>query len=674
MPIVQQGNINTTALIVPDLYVQIVPPQNLVLNGVPTNVLGVVGTATWGPVGQAVTCSTSADYAQNFGPVQARKYDAGTPVAIAVQQGAQNFRVVRVTDGTDTAAAFQFPGTSFALSALYTGSLGNQISVSCSAGSKASSWKYVVSLPGVIPEVYDNLTFGVSANTVVPGTGYTVPPALTFPAPTLVGGTQAVGTVNLKAISATVVSGHAGTGYVTGDTVTFPGGATFTVTAAAGAVTALTLTNGGTYATAQTPANMLTTTGVGTGLQVNLVFGLGTVTMTVPGSGYVGTEGAAVVGPVTGASGGAVTPSYTVWPNLLAAINTGTGVLRGASQLVVASGTGTSVPTVGTYVFGTAGGPQGTDGASGVTAATLVGVDTLPRKGMYCLRSTGTSVALLADADDSTQWTTQAAFGLAEGIYMILTGPAGDTITNAVSVKNTVGLDTYSAKLMFGDWLWWNDQVNAVLRLVSPQGFVAGRLSNLSPEQSPLNKPLYSIAGSQKQGSPGTAQAQTYSAAELQQLFSAGIDVIANPGGGGLNIWTVRCGHNSSSNPVANGDYYTRLTNYIAATLQAGMGRYLGQTINSDLFNRIRATEMSFLSALVGQKMLAVQPDGSLPFSVVCDTSNNPQARQALGYVQSDATIRYQGINEKFIVNMQGGASVVVTRQTLPTGQVGSAS
>ena len=46
MPIVQQGDINTTALVVPDLYVQIVPPQNLLLNGVPTNVVGMVGTAS----------------------------------------------------------------------------------------------------------------------------------------------------------------------------------------------------------------------------------------------------------------------------------------------------------------------------------------------------------------------------------------------------------------------------------------------------------------------------------------------------------------------------------------------------------------------------------------------------------------------------------------------------
>ena len=108
MPIVQKGTINTTALVVPDLYVQIVPPQNLVINGVPTNVAGIVGTSCWGPVGQPVICSTMADYATAFGPLMPRKYDMGTAVAVAVQQGAANFRCVRVTDGTDTAASMAF--------------------------------------------------------------------------------------------------------------------------------------------------------------------------------------------------------------------------------------------------------------------------------------------------------------------------------------------------------------------------------------------------------------------------------------------------------------------------------------------------------------------------------------------------------------------------------------
>ena len=107
MPIVSQGTLNTTALVVPDLYVQIVPPQNLVLNGVPTNTVGVVGTASWGPVGQPSIVATMADYARTHGPLQGRRFDMGTQVATAVQQGASNFRCVRVTDGTDTAACVE---------------------------------------------------------------------------------------------------------------------------------------------------------------------------------------------------------------------------------------------------------------------------------------------------------------------------------------------------------------------------------------------------------------------------------------------------------------------------------------------------------------------------------------------------------------------------------------
>ena len=69
-----------------------------------------------------------------------------------------------------------------------------------------------------------------------------------------------------------------------------------------------------------------------------------------------------------------------------------------------------------------------------------------------------------------------------------------------------------------------------------------------------------------------------------------------------------------------------------------------------------------------GQGLLG-STDGNLPFSVICDTSNNPASRTNLGYVQSDAQVQYQAINEKFIVNMEGGQTVQVSRQTLPSGQ-----
>jgi hypothetical protein len=516
MPIVQQGAINTTALIVPDLYVQIVPPQSLLLNGVPTDVLGVVGTASWGPVGEPTVIGSMGEYAVSFGAVMARKYDMGTQVATAVQQGAANFRCVRVTDGTDSAAMLELQ-LSVILTAIHTGSLGNQLSVSLSDGSAAGTLRFTVALPGLTPEVFDN----------------------------------------------------------------------------------------------------------------------------IPGAGA------------------------TFWANLVAAVNQGNGSLRGPSQLIVATATGGSgTPTVGTFSFSA--GQPGNDGVPGVTAATLVGSDALPRQGLYALRAQGCAVAMLADVDDPAQWSAQMAFGLSESVYMILTGPAGDTIANAVAQKGEAGIDSYAAKLMFGDWIYWSDQANGVTRLVSPQGFVAGRLVNLSPEQSSLNKPLYNVVGSQKSGQPGLGTAATYTGADLSALLSAGIDVIANPQPGGA-YWGVRGGHNSSSNAAINGDNYTRLTNYIASTLSSGMGAYVGQLVNSTLFQNIRATLLSFLNGLLSQGMLG-STTNALPFAVVCDITNNPMSRTALGYVQADVQVQYQAINEKFIVNVQGGQTVQVSVATNAVG------
>jgi hypothetical protein len=434
-----------------------------------------------------------------------------------VQQGAANFRCVRASDGTETAAAFQVPTTALIFTALYPGTLGNSIAIALAPSQRAGAWRFTVSLAGVAFEVFDNLT----------GTG------------------------------------------------------------------------------------------------------------------------------------------AAFWAGLQAAINSGQGLGRPPSQLVVLSPGATAIaPLSFSWTF--ASGTPGTDGAA-VSAAQLVGSDSIPRRGMYALRGQGCSIAVLADADDATQFTVQAGFGLAEGVYMILTGPASDSIATAVSVKQAAGLDSYAAKLMFGDWVWWNDPVNQALRLVSPQGFVAGRLANLSPEQSSLNKPLYGVVGTQKSGAPGAGQSSSYSAAELAVLIGAGIDLIANPQPGGF-FWGVRGGHNSATVATTNGDNYTRLTNFIAATLAAGMGQYVGQLINATLFRRIRATQLAFLQGMAGQGLLG-STDGSLPFSVVCDLTNNPDARTGLGYVQSDTQIRYQGIVEKFIVNMEGGQTVQVVRQILPATQ-----
>ena len=158
MPIFQQGALNTTALVVPDLYVQIVAPQNLVLNGVPTNVAGMVGTATWGPVGIPVIVATMSDYAQYFGSVVARKFDMGTAVACAVQQGATSFRCLRVSDGSDIAASYEVDeaGSNYSakFTARYTGSLGNNLTVTITAAPQIGCWRLSVAMPGLVPRSF----------------------------------------------------------------------------------------------------------------------------------------------------------------------------------------------------------------------------------------------------------------------------------------------------------------------------------------------------------------------------------------------------------------------------------------------------------------------------------------------------------------------------------------
>jgi hypothetical protein len=576
MPIVQQGSINASALTVPNLTVQIVPPSTLTLNGVPTDILGVVGTASWGAVGVPTIVSSNATYAQLFGPVMARKYDMGTQVATAVQQGASNFRCVRVTDATDVAASAVIQTSCLTVTSLFTGSFANTDTVTLSAGTKLGTTKISIVRVNALAEVYDNIA----------GSG-----------PAWVASTvYKVGQVASNGVNA------------------------YTVTAA------------GTSASS---------------------------------GGPTGTTGSITDGSVTWAFLGT---NNAFWVAAALALNTGNSALRGKSQLVTATaGAGTAGPIYAAAGSVTATLAGGSDGVTTLTASVLVGTDgTVTRTGMYALRGQGCSVGLLADSDDSTQWVNQAAFGQSEGIYMMLCGPSGDTIANSVPSKQSAGLDYYSAKIMFGDWLYWSDQTNNQQRLVSPLGFIAGRIANLSPEQSSLNKQIVGVIGSQKAGGLASAQSQTYSQAELGALFGAGLDVICNPQPGGY-YWGARKGHNSSSDATRSGDNYTRMTNYIAATLAGGMGLYVGRPINTALLLDITSTLTSFLQNLVNLKLLQPVPinaQGQVnasPFSVNCSASNNPFSQTSIGIVIADVQVTYQAILEQFIVNMQGGQTVVTT-------------
>lgn len=740
MTIIQLGSQNTTALTVPDLYVQIVPPNDNFINGVPTNKLALVGTGTWGEVDAPTTAGNLAQQVQNFGPIQTTKYDLGTAAAAAFLQGANNITCVRVTDGTDTAATAAvldtLSETGITLTAYYTGTLGNTIVATIATGSsyttEVPTYKITLTIPGGIPEIFDNIggtgatfwsnmanainlgqsgirgpsqlcvatlnnflsgvsvvtagsyatlpTLGTTGNgsgaTLVPtmksvsatvaaaGTGYVTADTIT-----LTGGTHTINSVltvaSTKLVSIAVNAG--GSNYLVGDTITLAGGTSSTkavltvATVSSGAVTGVTISTAGVYTVNSATFTQFATSGVGSGATFNTaVFGVNAVTVSTAGA-YTVLPSSPVAQGATSGSGTSAT--FTVLWGLLSVAVTVPGIgYDSTSALSVTGGGGTGGAT-GTLSIGSANTIEvaaytlagGTNGNTTITGNTLLGQDTVPRKGMYALRNSGASIVVLVDCDDSTTYSAQVAYGLSEGSYMIMVGPSGQSITSAISAKRTAAIDSYAAKLMLGDWIYFNDTTNNQLRLISPQGFIAGKLSALSPEQSSLNKPLNGIVGTQK-----TYSNQTYSNSDLQALAGAGIDVITNPVPGG-NYFGARIGHNTSSNAVIHGDNYTRMTNYIAATLNAGMGLFVGllQSVTERL--NAKNTLQTFLSNLEQQGMIG-DVNGGPGYSVILDASNNPSSRVALGYQQADVKVVYLSVIDYFLINVEGGQSVTITR------------
>ncbi|MDB6138196.1 MAG: hypothetical protein JWO94_1268 [Verrucomicrobiaceae bacterium] len=133
-----------------------------------------------------------------------------------------------------------------------------------------------------------NLTVA-SVSVGTPSTGYTASPTVTFTR-----GNASVtptGTSTLKVVSIGSVAAG-GTGYSVGNVLTLVGGgtgaaATFTVSSVStGAVTAVTITTAGAYTGTIATTALATTGGAGTGCTLTVAYGVGSVVITNPGSGF----------------------------------------------------------------------------------------------------------------------------------------------------------------------------------------------------------------------------------------------------------------------------------------------------------------------------------------------------------------------------------------------------
>jgi hypothetical protein len=742
------GQQNLAALTVPGVYVDIILPTPILL-GTPTNIEGLVGVASWGPTNSIIPATQVSDAALSLGPPTIRNNDIVSHIEAATQVGGSiGFKCIRVTDGTDTAAAANINPVAAVAAAgsiafttnpannstiaiagttvtfVTSGATGNQVNIV--SGNLASTLAALLTfLQASADSNLVKCTYTLSGNTlnVTAATAGTAGNSLalsttvsgaTASGSTLSGGAAATYGIAITAKYTGVVGNTIAVDVVNGTKpntlmgiVSFPGAAPEQFNnIATGAANAA----GSIAFTAQPSANQTVTLG-GTavtfvasgasGAQVNIASSLagtlqalalflnasadanisqcnysisGTtlqVTNKTPGTaGNAFTLATTVTGAtVSGGtlSGGAAAGS-AFWTNLAYAINNGTSY-RGPSKFVIATAGATAVqPTLASPV--TLSG--GTDGASGVTDAILMGQDVLPRKGMYALRSSGCDGFTLIDHATPSYWAAMEAFALSENMIPVVSTPSGTSYATTIADRVAAGADSPWAWIISGDWPTFFDAYNGVSRLINPTAFGIGILGNLGPQESPLNKPLTGISATQT-----STLGETYGQTDLSLINQGGIDVILpasqSPGG---DYYSFASGRNASSNTAANGVEYTRMTNFLARTAQtAAAGSFIGQLQSiqandqtrqnaADLFNGLSA---QLASPQVGN---GINGQGMIDdWAVQCNLANNTPQTQAAGYLFLYWQVRYLNVIRYFVVKFEGGGNVTVSVQsTAPTG------
>jgi hypothetical protein len=297
----------------------------------------------------------------------------------------------------------------------------------------------------------------------------------------------------------------------------------------------------------------------------------------------------------------------------------------------------------------------------------------LPRKGMYCLRGSLVTDFELVDHTTSTAWAAISAFALSELMTPVFATVSGDNISNAITTVINSGDDSPWGWAILGDWPYFQDSFNGLNRTVSPAAFGIGILGNLSPQQSPLNKPLQGVTATQRSqfGLP-------YSDAELSQVNTGRIDVIVPPANssGGF-YFSFGSGRNMSSNTAANGIEYTRMTNFLMRTAKSkAAGSIVGQVQSIQPNDQTRARAKALFDGFSAQ-LAAPQVGQGIggqgmidQWAVQCDLNNNPPNLQALGYLFLYWQVRYLNIVRYFVIKFMGGGNVTVNVQnTAPTSQ-----
>lgn len=630
--IVGAGALSIPSLQTDDAYIQVVAPPNFI-TGVPTDVIGCVGTASWGPVNVPIHLGSGQDAVLQFGQLSAVSltdpHDLATDLFLAFGQSNNQATLegwaTRVSDGTDVAAS----GT---------------VSVA------ASATPSVATITGSLT-VGDGLQL-IATSSAIAGSPVTVT-YTTRASDTLT--TMAAGLVLLlNANAALAAAGVYATSALGVITLYWPATLSPTITWTKNV-------------TGTATESMAITTGSG---------GSGGVTVTALFTGLLGNNCTAIVAAGTGTATWNVTlvpptgipelyvglPSAGFSAALASAINVGQNAARGPSNnfKAVAVVPGVGAPTVGVTTFS-----GGTDGRSGVTTGILLGSSTAsPPTGLFSLGNLNPAVGIswICGMTDPVAPATQLQFNQQYGASTISSFASGLTVAAAVTAANTTGVADPSM-LFAKDWIYFFDSINGVQRLVPSPPVIGGLWATLGPQQSPGNKAVNLVIGTER-FSPQIGSTP-YNVSDIGMLEQAGILTITNPIPRG-RVFGIRHGQSSSLQAATKPAEYWRMTMYIARSASAFIGQYVDEEQSQSPADPLRAAFSLQSNQFLNSLEAANQIDD---FLVTCAFSSNPTAQPGLGlntpssiaqhYMFALWQVTYLSSVRFFVLSLQGGTTVV---------------
>ena len=361
-------------------------------------------------------------------------------------------------------------------------------------------------------------------------------------------------------------------------------------------------------------------------------------------------------------------PGTGFWNALATALSSGIlGVAAPSKYIRLVSPNSAAVaPAVGTFTL-----TGGTDGRSAVTSAELIGQEaTFPVTGIYAAASLTPMPQKLwvAGFTDTTSVATIQSFLDQNAIYSAIALPVGTSTSTALSTINSVGVHDYNISYL-KDWVYWNDTANNVVRLVPPYGFVMGLITALAPSQSPLNKPVSGVVGTER-NNPYTGSTP-YSQAEIGQLENAGVLVITNPIPQGA-VFGLATGNNTSLNTAESPVEYATMTNFLDQSFAQSLGGYVGQLQTARQKDPVRAAVRHELNTFLSGLQQASLIDQVVQLTCNFAQSGNPQlgintpATIAAHYLYAYAAVRYLSSVRYFVMSLNGGTTVVSSSPTAP--------